>query len=89
MSLASNFGKLKSQAGMEEWEGAVGAGWEATGRAMWREDVFVFEVHCVPSLGPISHRISAPAMAHAGKGSKSVLGVCLRGLSLPRGVVRS
>lgn len=32
MSLASNFGKLKSQAGMEEWEGAVGAGWEATGR---------------------------------------------------------
>lgn len=51
--------------------------------------VFVFEVHRVPSLGPISHRISAPAMAHAGKGSKSVLGVCLRGLSLPRGVVRS
>lgn len=89
MSLASNFGKLKSQAGMEEWEGAVGAGWEATGQAMWREDVFVFEVHRVPSLGPISHRISAPAMAHAGKGSKSVLGVCLRGLSLPRGVVRS
>lgn len=57
--------------------------------AMWREDVFVFEVHHVPSLGPISRRISAPTMAHAGEGSKSVLGVHLRGLSLPRGVLRS
>lgn len=67
--------------------------WEQAGkllmRAMWKEDVFVFEVHHVPSLGPISHRISAPTMARAGEGSKSVLGVYLRGLSLPRGVVRS
>lgn len=58
-------------------------------RAMQREDVFVVEVHRVPSLGPLSHRMSAPAMAHAGEGSRSVLGVYLRGLSLPRGVVRS
>lgn len=38
--------------------------WEQAGKllvqAMWREDVFVSEVHHVPSLGPISHRISAP-----------------------------
>lgn len=55
---------------------------------MWRKDVIVFEVYHVSSLGPISHRISACTMAHAGKGSKSVLGVYLRELSLPRGVVR-
>lgn len=74
-------------------------GWR-NGRAQWeqaekmlvqvmrREDVIVFEVYHVPSLGPISHRISACTVAHAGEGSKPVLGVYLKGLSLPRGIVR-
>lgn len=89
MSLASNFGKWRVRQGWRN--GRVQ--WEQPGKllvqAMWREDVFVFEVHPVPSLGPISHRISSCTVALGEKGSKSVLGVYLRGLSLPRGVVRS
>lgn len=54
---------------MEEWEQGW-MQWEQAGKllmqAMWREDVFVFEVHHVPSLGPISHRISACTVIHAG-----------------------
>lgn len=43
-------------------------------QAVWREDMFMFEVHHVLSLGPISHRISTPTMAHAGKGPNQFWG---------------
>lgn len=55
--------------------GTAGAG-DVLCRWMWREDLFVSEVHPMPSLGPFSLQVfAAHAMAHAGE--EPVLGGCI------------